>query len=301
MYSSLSSQNDGSSRYSGPVFLRIIATSYFYTAVALAFFFSFLTQLIAWALLFPVYLAKPAFCIKTQGQIFRFYQNLASYYLNPFWSIKIVRKAPENFNPHGKILLMCNHQSTADAFTFNRSIFPWEFKWVYKADLLHIPVAGLVLKLAQDIPLYFTKDKGGWGTKPGAVKDLMDRVEHMGEKHGLGTVVFPEGTRSVTGRLQPFKLGFFRFACEHKWDILPVVAHNTRCLWPLSDKLIGCGTAYIMFGDPISPKTGEEPESLRDRVRSAMIELMTQSPIYDPTLDRPLDRAPSTRGQLGAL
>lgn len=61
---------------------------------------------------------------------------------------------------------------------------------------------------------------GGWGTEPGSVKQMMAQAKYL-QQHGVGQVVFPEGTRSVTGRLQPFKDGFFRLALENKSEILP--------------------------------------------------------------------------------
>eukprot|EP01054_Gregarina_sp_Poly1_P004027 Gregarina_sp_Poly_1__4026@NODE_2219_length_2472_cov_268_755094_g1430_i0_p1_GENE_NODE_2219_length_2472_cov_268_755094_g1430_i0NODE_2219_length_2472_cov_268_755094_g1430_i0_p1_ORF_typecomplete_len325_score26_83Acyltransferase/PF01553_21/1_3e17_NODE_2219_length_2472_cov_268_755094_g1430_i014382412 len=285
-----------SQRSPGNLVVRFIATIWFALLVVAAFILTFLSQLTAWILLFPMYLAKPSIRFQTQGLIFRFFQNCAAFYLNPFWRIRVMRLPPVGYVPHGKVLVMCNHSSGADAFVFNRAIFPWEFKWVYKADLHKLPVAGLVLQLAGDLPLYFTRDKGGWGTLPGTVKNLMERVKRMGTEHGIGTVVFPEGTRSATGRLQPFKDGFFRFAAENKWDILPLVAHNSPSLWPLGGKLVGVGTTYVMFGNPITPKANEQPDELRNRVRNIMVDLMALSPLYDQNLDAPLEHLPETRG-----
>lgn len=40
-------------------------------------------------------------------------------------------------------------------------------------------------------------------------------------ENGFDLIVYPEGTRSKTGRLQEFKDGFFRFSIDNGYDIIP--------------------------------------------------------------------------------
>lgn len=172
-------------------------------------------------------------------------------------------------------------------------------KWVYKADIHKLPIIGQTVQLGGDHPLYFTKDKGGWGTKAGAVKNLMDRVHYMGVEMDIATVLYPEGTRSRTGQLQPFKEGFFKFAVDHDWDILPCgecgrflfnyffsVGHNNQSLWPLGSFLLGVGTVYFAIGDPIRPLENETAAELKERVREAMAGMIREMPLYDPQVSR---------------
>lgn len=55
---------------------------------------------------------------------------------------------------------MINHTSGADPFIAATAFFPWELKYIFKADLLNIPIAGWTLAMSGDIPVHFTKEKG---------------------------------------------------------------------------------------------------------------------------------------------
>lgn len=176
-------------------------------------------------------------------------------------------------------ILMSNHLSAADPWFLSASIFPWEFKFVFKHGIQYIPIAGWTIKLAGDVPIHFTRDKGGWGTKPGAVKQMMNRCADL-LSLGIGTAVFPEGTRSRSGRLQPFKDGFFRFCVERGAPILPCVLHNQQSVWPLRTQLLDAGQVYCAFGDPIYPQ-GKEVVELKRETRHAMIELLKLCPSFD--------------------
>jgi len=225
----------------------------------------------------------------------RFWSSSAGFFLNPFWKIKIVRQPPKGYKP-SDTLLMVNHASAADAWVVSRATFPWELKYIFKSAMYRLPVAGWSIYLSNDIPIHFTSAKGGWGTEKGSVSEAMDRVKYL-QDLGIGQVIFPEGTRSRTGRLQLFKDGFFRFALEHGCEILPCVHHNTQKLWPMGSHWYGCDTVYFAFGDPIRVKMGEcSVDELKERVRGEMEKLFSYCPLYDPVKESPLDELPTSRG-----
>lgn len=378
-------------RYYGPFVCRALCSAYLAVMLPLSFVMSLLTQVSFWITLWPIFLLFPSFKFRLMGLTFRFYQNCAAFYLNPFWSFqridvppsaphahsnanrvklglrshtesnsdsdsgsnsdgnrrgrrgdsggsrakrleegrgrgegihggiqadiqdeegrkhekKLRDQARERATADGRTLIMCNHVTAADPWICNRAFFPWEYKWVYKADLQKIPVAGQVVQLAYDHALHFTNQQGGWGTRPGAVKAMMARVKQMGEDYKVGTVVFPEGTRSRTGQLQPFKDGFFKFAIENDWQVIPAVAHNNQALWPLGSMLLGVGKVYFAIGDPMRARPDETASEFKRRVREEMIRMLRHMPLYDPAYDTPLphDAVIAKRGQgmVGAL
>lgn len=81
------------------------------------------------------------------------------FFLNPFWRFVLVNPPPSGYEP-SDTLVMVNHTSGADAWIAARAIFPWGLKFVFKADLLKVPIAGWALALSGDIPIHFTKEKG---------------------------------------------------------------------------------------------------------------------------------------------
>ncbi|CEM33442.1 unnamed protein product [Vitrella brassicaformis CCMP3155] len=219
-------------------------------------------------------------------------------WFNPFWHLKVVRRyVPPPPGERGRIILS-NHLSGVDPWICNAAIAPYTAMFVFKSGLLNIPVLGWQLALTGDIPIYFTKDKGGWGTMPGTTRKMFERVDEVVSK-GIAVLAYPEGTRSRTGRLQPFKNGFFKYCVDSETDIQPMIVHCTPRLWRPFSLLMGPGTCYAAFGDPISCK-GRTMEEVRKATREAMAQLLKLSPEYDEQLDAPMsdreDLAPQQRG-----
>lgn len=279
---------------SNPKWLRLIATVYIYSMIFFSIILGFITQILLWILLFPYLLYNEKFKIILMGQAFRFWNALLVIWTNPFWSVKVTKNPKKNYMP-SNTLLMTNHLSTADPWIISSSHFPWEFKYVYKADLLKVPIVGWSISLSYDIPIFFTKEKGGWGTKSGTIKPMFNRCAEL-QKLGIGQVIYPEGTRSRLRRLQPFKDGFFKFAIENECEILPVVSHNNWSLWPLGEFLLDLGTSYVAYGEPIQVTRDMDIEQLKLKVQSAMMDLFKYCPTHNPELEQPLSASSSTRG-----
>eukprot|EP00920_Eleutheroschizon_duboscqi_P008205 GHVT01019012.1.p1 GENE.GHVT01019012.1~~GHVT01019012.1.p1 ORF type:complete len:361 (+),score=56.04 GHVT01019012.1:129-1211(+) len=277
--------------YSLPI--RLLCTVYFFFAVVFGFSAALVTQLSIYVVLAPLMIASPTIREKLLGLALRFWMNCAVFWLNPFFSRKTIQPPPKGYKP-GKTILIVNHLSALDPWVACCSCWPWEFKFVFKSSLLRLPLANWSVMLAGDIPLYFTSEKGGWGTKPGAVVTMMERVKYLCEL-GIGTTIFPEGTRSMEGRLQPFKDGFFRFAVENNVEILPCALHNSQTLWPLRSWLFNPGTCYFAFGNAIKPD-GLTMEELRDKTRASVYELIKLFPDYEEEKERPLNDFSVSRG-----
>ena len=171
---------------------RIIATFYIaFVAIASAIFFCI--ALVIWLLtvLFD----------KRLVLLHLFSSFWASVYLwvMPAWSVRVQgRKA---VRLRDRYVIVSNHQSALDILVAYRLFFP--FKWVSKAEMFKVPFIGWNMYLNRYIKLKR-------GDKKGIAEMFADCERALAEGNSL--FVFPEGTRSETGSLKPFKSGAFILA-----------------------------------------------------------------------------------------
>ncbi len=86
---------------------------------------------------------------------------------------------------------------------------------------------------------------------------------------GHSLIIYPEGTRSRDGELQPFKKGAFTMAIQAGMPVLPVTIHGTRRIWEPMTPWIRSGTVRVVIDRPI-PTNGmgrSDAEALRDEVQ----------------------------------
>jgi 1-acyl-sn-glycerol-3-phosphate acyltransferase len=145
----------------------------------------------------------------------------ASVYLwaMPAWSVRV--QGRNTVRLRDRYVIVSNHQSLLDILVAFRLYFP--FKWVSKAEVFKIPFVGWNMYLNRYIKLKR-------GDKKGIAKMYVDCEKALAEGNSL--FVFPEGTRSETGSLKPFKSGAFILAKKMQIPILPVVISGTRKALP---------------------------------------------------------------------
>ena len=133
--------------------------------------------------------------------------------LTPGWKVTLIGK--EKLNNKTKVVV-ANHQSQEDILVIYRLGF--RFRWISKAEVFKIPFYGWFMKLKGDIKLQRT-------SKSSIKKMIIDAEKVL--TNGSTIVIFPEGTRSKTGKIGNFKEGAFKIAKEAKVPILPIVIHGT--------------------------------------------------------------------------
>lgn len=137
----------------------------------------------------------------------------------PAWSVSAVGR--EKIRRNGTYIVVSNHQSGLDILVAFRLFFP--FKWVSKAEMFRVPFIGWNMVLNGYIKL-----KRG-------VKESRDQVMAKCEKalsRGSSVFFFPEGTRSRTGQLKPFKPGAFILAHRLRLPILAIAINGTKAALP---------------------------------------------------------------------
>jgi 1-acyl-sn-glycerol-3-phosphate acyltransferase len=115
-------------------------------------------------------------------------------------------------------------------------------------------------------------DRGNW---PAAVQSLKQAGRRLKEE-GSTAVVFPEGTRSLTGDLQRFKKGPFIMAIEAGVPIVPAVVDGTFQILPKRGFRLRPQPVTVRFGEPVdaSRYTHDDRDALIARVHATMAEML---------------------------
>ena len=165
---------------------------------------------------------------------------------------------------HGAVYA-CNHSSNIEppaVFYALRSLFP-RVRVLYKAELRKLPV----LVWAFDIAGFVALERGN----PAQSWPAIDRAAE-GLQAGSSFVIFPEGTRSRTGELLPFKKGGFLMAIKAQAPVVPVAVAGGRAAMRKGSRLIWPATVHVALQPAITTAglTLDDRDALVATVRSAI-------------------------------
>lgn len=175
---------------------------------------------------------------------------------NPFWRFTWSGDRPAN--PRKPYVVVSNHESNADPFLL--SYLPFEMKYLSKKALFRIPAFGWSMWIVGDIAVD-RGDKDSRGRSLDGCRKVLRRK--------VSVLIFPEGTRSRTEDLLPFRHGAFRLAIEEGVDILPVALAGTRNALPKGTWLLSPARGHVLVGPPISTAglTLDDASALAERVQ----------------------------------
>jgi 1-acyl-sn-glycerol-3-phosphate acyltransferase len=153
--------------------------------------------------------------------------------------VKIKIEGMEHLDGKGPYIFMSNHQGSYDIFAL-LSRLPYQFKWLVKKELFSIPFFGWTMAAAG----YISIDRGG-------TRDTVEAMNEAAQKirDGMSVVIFPEGSRSPDGSIQPFKKGGFTLAIKSRVPIVPVAISGSRDIMP-KDRLTASPGEIRMLVDP---------------------------------------------------
>ncbi|MFH1481340.1 MAG: lysophospholipid acyltransferase family protein [Pseudomonadota bacterium] len=176
--------------------------------------------------------------------------------------IKVRAIGQENISPQLSRIYMTNHQSYFDIFALLAYLHV-HFKFILKEELMRIPLFGITMRKAGYIGVERDDPRK-------AIQSLNRANETL--KGGASVVIFPEGTRSADGRLQPFKRGGFKLALKSGCEIVPVTIRDSYRIVPKGSLRINKGSFDICFGKPISVKayTNKDIPRLMEAVREGI-------------------------------
>ena len=169
----------------------------------------------------------------------------------------------ENVGPRQTVIFCSNHPSAMDIPILFVSL-PVQFRFLAKRVLFNVPFLGWHLRRSGHIPV----DRG----RPReALKGFEMAAQRIRE--GRPVVVFPEGSRSRTSELLPFKSGTFYLAILSGVPIVPITLIGSREVLKPDSLHIRPGRVRVMIHKPISTAglTVHEAGDLSKRVREVIV------------------------------
>jgi 1-acyl-sn-glycerol-3-phosphate acyltransferase len=165
----------------------------------------------------------------------------------------------------------CNHQSNVDPPILYTALHP-RLHILYKQEIDRIPILARAFRMGGFIPIDRHKKESAMRSIDAAAQSL---------KAGNSFLIFPEGTRSQTDEMLPFKRGGFIMAIKAGAPIVPVAIQGGRAAMHRGSKIIHPVTVSIRAGKPIetSELTLDDRDALIVRVRGAMTALLAEGPI----------------------
>lgn len=165
--------------------------------------------------------------------------------------------------PPGPVVYASNHSSMFDIWALAAAL-PGSIRFVAKQELARIPLLGWAMQAAGHV----TIDRSNRSRAMDAYATAAQRIRAL----GVSTVVFPEGTRSRTGELLPFKNAPFGLAIAAQVPLVPLYVHATYRILPKGAWRLRPTPIRLLVGEPI-PTAGlalQDREALRVKARAAV-------------------------------
>lgn len=164
----------------------------------------------------------------------RFYNEIGSYIFRVLLRVRIKASGLENLPKTNRFVAFANHSELSDPVYLKQVVAGFPIAFLAKEELFHYPILKHLLVSSGCIPLFRGLDRKG-------LQAIVDTINAV--KNGQPMGIFPEGTRSYSNQMIPFKAGAFKVVLKAEADILPVCLYNMHGV--LSWKRFRCHTAYV--------------------------------------------------------
>ena len=155
---------------------------------------------------------------------------------------KIINPDSKKLNASAPAIFVTNHTSALDVFV-GMALCPYGGCGVGKKEILKIPFFGQAYWLAGHLLI----DRSNNAKAIASMAKLSDFVNSK----NLSIWIWPEGPRSMDGKLIPFKKGFVHLALETGLPVVPVMLHGAHEVWPAKTMQFYPGNVEVEVLDPI--------------------------------------------------
>jgi len=179
--------------------------------------------------------------------------------------IKVVVSGREHLPVGQSCIFMCNHVSNLDPPVVI-PMLPRRCSVLLKKELMSIPILGTAMRLAKFVPVER-------GSRRDAAKASVEAAAEA-LRFGLDILVFPEGTRSVDGRLAAFKKGPFFLAEQTGALIVPIAISGTERMMGKGSVWLTPGIARVQMLPAIDSKAYATRDELMAAVHDALADAL---------------------------
>ncbi len=176
--------------------------------------------------------------------------------------VRVKVNGREHIKDNTSYVFVANHQGAYDIFCIY-GYLGHNFRWMMKRSLEKIPLVGWACKKAGQI---FVDN-----SSPAAIRQTMEAAQSQ-LQGGMSLVVFPEGSRSFTGRLGRFKRGAYTLAQEFNLPVVPLTIDGAFDVMPRTAKAPHFGTITLTIHPAIAASEPELIEQSREAIASALPE-----------------------------
>lgn len=160
---------------------------------------------------------------------------------------EIIVKGEENVITDAPVLYIGNHRSFFDT-VIGYSRCPNLTGFISKDSVRKVPILNLWMERLYCLFLDRNNTRDG-------LRVVLSAIEYI--KKGISIYVFPEGTRTRTGEMSPFKEGTFKIATKTGCPIIPVAFSNTEDIFEGHFPWIKKTRVVVHYGKPIYPNSLE--------------------------------------------
>ncbi|MGA3286095.1 MAG: lysophospholipid acyltransferase family protein [Bacteroidota bacterium] len=161
-----------------------------------------------------------------------------------FWTfgMKVSVIGYENLDPMKPYIFISNHASMFDIPTVFVAL-KGNVNIVFKKELTYVPIWGWALRYGYFIMIERSNPRKAMASIERAAQSI---------RKGSSVILFPEGTRTLDGKLQPFKRGAFSLAAKAEVPVVPLTINGTFTIMPKGSLNIKPANISVVLGKPIS-------------------------------------------------
>ena len=173
------------------------------------------------------------------------------YYPAKWWSrlwclllfVRIDVQGRQLIDRNTSYVFVANHQGAFDIFSIY-GFLGHPFKWMMRKGLGNFPLVGYACRRAGHIMVDTHSAEGLKKTMADAERKL---------SNGVSLVVFPEGRRTETGKMGPFKPGAYKLAVEFNLPVVPITIDGSYRVMPRTTFNVTPGKIVLKLHEPIHP------------------------------------------------